>query len=126
MYQWAVVPSAYLTKLQPDEYVPIDVFLSTQVGPTLSVPSAILPGDRSYKLQLTVTNWLQAQHSETYIVQKSAVALHTVSFEGSDNLLIKADEDFLAILDVQQSPCGNPQNPYYNHQNPYYNHQNPY
>jgi len=64
------------------------------------VPNEVLRSGRSFKIQLTVTNWLQATHSSEHIVAKSAIALHYVTIIGADDLVVRADEDFLAKLEV--------------------------
>lgn len=104
-YAWAVVPSAYLTKMRPEEYEPINQYLDTQRSAILFVPDDILPNGRSYKMELTVTNWLLATQSAFFVVEKSAVALHQVRSKGSSTRVVQADADLLAKIIVLPSAC---------------------
>lgn len=105
LFRWGLVRSSYHTKLQSQDYLPIESYLATQTMAILSVPDEVLPSGRAYVIEVTVQNWIGSSDVLRYVVAKSAVALHTVQIAGSAERTIAPQEDFLAVLAVDRPPC---------------------
>jgi hypothetical protein len=60
---------------------------------------------RTYRIQLTVRNWLDEFSKTTFEVTKSLYALPYVTIEGNHEKVIRADERLLLLSIVEKSVC---------------------